>query len=152
MQKVYIINSWTFMKVSFVVQEYSWTVHDRTYFFVNDHSWTIHECSWTVHDHLTGACRSKNVYTLYRLEQKGLHTLNLNHSCNNSVSCLFSRFLFNFFTCSGCSIHCSWCPWSISDSFGSTTRLTMLRCHNVECYVAATKKCGLPVTLPQRCM
>ena len=49
------MNSWTFMKVSFVVQEYSWTVHEhvdeRSYFF----------CSRTVHDHLTGACLSSSV-------------------------------------------------------------------------------------------
>ena len=48
--------SWTFIKVSFVVQEYSWTVHEHVdvQFFVHENSWTIHECSWTVHDHLTG--------------------------------------------------------------------------------------------------
>ena len=31
------MNSWTFMKVSFVVQEYSWTVHEH----VDERSWTL---------------------------------------------------------------------------------------------------------------
>ena len=29
-------------------------VHERSWFFVHEHSRNIHECSWTVHNHLTG--------------------------------------------------------------------------------------------------
>ena len=42
--------SWTFMKVPFVVQEYSWTVHEH----VDEHSWTFlvflfMNSSWSSH-------------------------------------------------------------------------------------------------------
>ena len=90
------MNSWTFMKVSFVVQEYSWTVHEHVderswtfIVFVHEHSWIVHECSWTVHDHLNwGAIR---VSVSSRVQYTALRVIGGTVYCTTCASVIKSR-------------------------------------------------------------